>query len=384
MLSNQTTIREKNIHLVLSQIINHPEISRAEISKKTGLNKATVSEIVRNLIHNQYVIETGTGESSDVGGRKPILLKINKKAGISFSFDVRFDQISYMISYLNGEVVNQELIEMNIDSTNIVSIIKNIVSNFESNIGQIPFGIIGIALAIHGITSNNQIMFTPYYDLSQIDLAKILQTELNIPVYLENEANLGALAEATFDKSHQNLITCSIHTGVGAGIMINKKLYHGYQGRSGEIGHTTLYPNGLQCPCGNKGCLEQYCSHNALLYFYRTAMQNQELTLQDLINDFKKSEDTAVAILKEFAKNLSIGMINLMGTYGPEIIYINSQIIRELPILLKWIQDHLSQTIYKNIPIEKSKISKNASLYGATVMNIQNFFKIDSLQLSLN
>lgn len=384
MPNNHLTMREQNTHTVLSQIINHPGISRAEISKESGLNKATVSEIVRNLIREQYVLETGIGESTDTGGRKPILLKINKEAGISVSFDVRFDQISYMMNFLNGEVINTESIEMNINSTNIISIIKNIVVNFKQSINNTPFGIIGIAIAIHGVISNNKIIFTPYYNLAGIDLAHKLQKELDIPVHLENEANLAALAEATFDASHNNLITCSVHTGVGAGIIINRKLYRGFQGRSGEIGHTTLYPNGLQCPCGNQGCLEQYCSHNALLHFYRHARQNPSLNLPDLINDFKNEEITAIKIVKEYAKNLSIGMINLMGTYGPEIIYINSEIVRELPIMIKWIQDHLNHTIYKKIPIKESKIAKNASLFGATVINIQKFLQINSLHLSLD
>lgn len=384
MPNNHTSMRERNNHTVLSQIINYPEISRAEISKKSGLNKATVSEIVRNLINDQYVLETGIGESSEAGGRKPILLKINKKAAISFSFDVRFDQISYMTSYLNGETINTESIEMNINSSNIVSIINNIVMNFKKSIDQVPFGIMGIAIAIHGITSENEIIFAPYYDLAKIDLAEKIEQELNIPVYLENEANLATLAEASLDSKHDNLITCSIHTGVGAGIMINQKLYRGFEGRSGEIGHTTLYPRGIQCPCGNQGCLEQYCSHNALLYFYREAKQNQNLTLSDLVKDFQNGEMTAIKIVKEYAKNLSIGMINLMGTYGPEIIYINSQITREIPKIIEWVQDFLSDTIYKRVPIEQSKIAENASLFGATVLNIQNFLEVETVHLSLN
>jgi len=384
MPKNHSSVREQNIHTVLSQIINYPEISRAEISKKANLNKATVSEIVRNLIDEQYVLETGRGASSDVGGRKPILLKINKKAGVSVSFDVRYDQISYMISYLNGETIDSKSIEMTIDSTNVISVIKNLVLNFQESINDNPFGIIGISIAVHGITSDNKIVFTPYYDLFQIDLANELENKLDIPVYLENEANLSALAEATLDTDHNNLITCSIHTGVGAGIIIDQQLYRGYQGRSGEIGHTTLYPDGIHCPCGNEGCLEQYCSQTSLLTFYQEAHQNTQLTLNDLINDFQNQDAIATKVVEEFAKNLSIGMVNLMGTYSPEIIYINSYISRKLPIIIDSVQEHLNETIYTNIPIKNSEVAGNASLFGATVMNIQNFYEINSLHLSLS
>lgn len=376
MLRNFSSMREQNTHAILSQIINHPEISRAEISKQTNLNKASVSEIVRNLIDEQYVVETGIGKSSTAGGRKPILLKINKKAGFSFSFDVRYDRLSYMVTYLNGEVFTFESVDMNIDQSNIVSVVENIIRNFQQSMENSPFGIIGIAIAIHGVVSKNKIIFTPYYDLSQIDLANELEKRLHLPIYLENEANLTALAEASMDATHKNLISVSIHTGVGAGIIIEEKLYHGFEGRSGEIGHTTLYPDGIACPCGNKGCLEQYCSQSSVLNAYRNAMENELLTVDNLIMDYKNGENIAVKIIEDFAKNLSIGMTNLMGTYGPEIIYINNKIIKDIPSIIVKIREHLDQTMYKKIPVKISQVAQQASLYGATAMNIQNFLGV--------
>lgn len=376
MLRNFSSMREQNTHAILSQIINHPEISRAEISKQTNLNKASVSEIVRNLIDEQYVVETGIGKSSTAGGRKPILLKINKKAGFSFSFDVRYDKLSYMVTYLNGEVVASESVDMNIDQSNIVSVVENIIRNFQQTMEKSPFGIIGITIAIHGVVSKNKIIFTPYYDLSQIDLANELEKRLHIPIYLENEANLTALAEASMDSTHKNLISVSIHTGVGAGIIIEEKLYHGFEGRSGEIGHTTLYPDGIACPCGNKGCLEQYCSQSSVLNAYRKVMNNELLTIDNLIMDYKNGENIAVNIIDEFAKNLSIGITNLMGTYGPEIIYINNKLIKDIPSIIVKIREHLNQTMYNKIPVEISQVAKQASLYGATAMNIKNFLGV--------
>lgn len=384
MIGNHALMKETNVHLIISEIINHPEISRSEISQNTGINKATVSDVVKKLIDESYVVETGTGRSSTSGGRRPILLKINKKSGISISFDIRFDKISYMVNYLNGDIIEINSKEKNIDQKNIIRTIEEIVLQIKNKIADSPFGIIGIAIAIHGIISDNQIIFTPYYDLSEIDLAHKLEAKLKIPIHIENEANLAAMAEATLDNGHKNIVTCSIHTGIGAGIIIDNKLYEGFEGRSGEIGHTTLYPGGIQCPCGNKGCFEQYCSHSAIVNFYRKANQDGLLTLNDLIGGYKEKNYVAIKIIDEFSKNLSIGISNLMGTYGPEIIYINSELVRNLPIILEDIQDRLGQTIYKNTPVKLSKISRHASLYGATVLNIEKFFGVESLHLSFN
>lgn len=381
MIISHSSMREQNEHLVLSEIINQPEISRAEISKNTNLNKATVSEIVRKLIESQLVIETGIGDSSTSGGRKPILLKINKKAGISLSFDIRFDKISYLASFLDGETFQLSSEYMEINKDNIVSIIESIVSKFQNSVEPTPYGIIGIAISIHGIISDNKIIFTPYYDLDKIDLAEELQEKLNLPVYIENEANLTALAQASTDTIHKNIIACSIHTGVGAGIIIDERLYRGFEGRSGEIGHTTLYPNGLKCPCGNYGCLEQYCSETSVLRFFREEKRDNDLTINDLINSYNNDDRSARKIINDFSRNLSIGLISLMGLYGPEIIYISSSLISKMPSIIDLVNDHLENTIYKNVPIEVSIIANNASLFGATVMNIQNFLKIEALKL---
>lgn len=382
MKIDNSLVRDKNKNTILSLIINHPEISRAEIAIKSGLNKATISKSVRQLIDDSYIIESGRGNSSNAGGRKPILLQINKKAGISFSFDLRFDQISYMTSYLNGETIHTESISTPVDRSNVVITIANIVNGFKELVEEFPFGIVGITIAIHGIISDNKILYTPYYDLDKIDLSKELEEKLNIPVHLENEANLATLAESTLDLDHKNLITCSIHTGVGAGIIIDQKLYHGNEGRSGEIGHIPLYPTGISCPCGNNGCFEQYCSQNALLYFYREATQNPNLSLTDLRTDFYDGQKLANRIIKEYSKNLSMGFMSLIGNYGPEIIYINSQITREIPIIIDWIQEYLSFTLYKGVPIRQAKSAENASLFGGCVTSIQNFLNVDKVHIN--
>lgn len=243
--------------------------------------------------------------------------------------------------------------------------------------------LIGIAISIHGIISNNKIVFTPNYNIDQLDLAAEIENSLNIPVYIENEANLAALAEASFNNSYKNLVTCSIHTGVGAGIIIDEQLYRGHNGRSGEIGHTTLYPDGVKCPCGNKGCFEQYCSEAALLYSYQKEKQNTALSIDDLISDYNNNDKITHKLINQFSKNLSIALINIMSLFGPEIIYINSPLVSELPIIIKLIKNYLEGTIFNNIPISLSRIHNHPSLIGATVMNIQNFLNVHAIKVNI-
>lgn len=379
MHQSHLSIRENNTNLVLSEIINNTNISRARIAEITGLNKATVSDIVKQLIKDHYVIEIGSGESTPSGGRKPILLTVNKRAGVSFSFDVRYDQLSYLITYLDGEVIKYHFIETELSKENVVELISSIVKDFQSELKRSPFGIIGIAISIHGIVHQNKLTLTPYFDLDEINLVKQLEKKLSLPVQLENEANLSALAEAAFDKVHTHIISFSVHTGIGAGIIIDHQLHRGNKGRSGEIGHTILYPDGLPCPCGNKGCFEQYCSYAALLRRYKDIKTDPKSTIEDLMQDLKNDELKTKKMISKFSKDMAIGLMNIIGTYDPEIVYINSEILEKIPSMIEMLNEELSRTIYKDVQIRQSKLGNKSSLYGATVLNLRNFLNVESI-----
>lgn len=384
MFNFKSSIRETNSNIVLSEIINHPEISRASISRLTGLNKATVSEIVRQLIEGNYVIETKRGESTSTGGRRPILLTINKKAGVSFSFDIRHDRISYLITYLDGEKIDYHTETRTIHKNNVIDLITSYVIEYQAILNRSPFGIIGVAISIHGIVHKNRIAMTPYFDIDELDLVESLEKTLDLPIHIENEANLSALAESAFDVEHHNLISFSVHTGIGAGIILNQSLYRGIHGRSGEVGHTILYPDGITCPCGNHGCFEQYCSTTALVRRFQELKEDNHATFEDLVLSYHNKDSATLNLVLKYTKDLGIGLMNIIGTYDPEVIYINSEVVEEIPEILSLLRHYLSLTIYKNVPLEQSFLGKKASLYGATVMNLKAFFQVNALEFSLD
>lgn len=383
MITDRYKIREQNETLVLSTIIHNTSISRANISQLTGLNKASTSAIVKDLIDESLVIEIGTGDSSSVGGRRPIQLSLNKDAGFSLSIDLGYDYVSSMLTNLNGEIVAESK-EKNfyVRKENVIEKVKQTILSYESYYANCKFRLIGVTLAIHGIVDKENIVFTPYYDLDQIDLAFELQQELDMPIYLENEANLTALAETSFSTNKLNLVSISIHSGIGAGIIINGELYHGRNGHSGEVGHMILYPNGVACPCGNKGCLEQYCSEKAILHQYRLLKGDNSLTLYDLADDYLASNENVTALIEKAAHEISIGIRNIISGFAPSVVYINSPLTRKLPFLLNLINNYISSKFSKEVPILTSEIGATASLLGAAILNLQNFFNMSHLHFS--
>lgn len=384
MIADKYSIREQNEAIVLTNIINNSEISRSAVSKITGLNKASISEIVKKLINDQLINETGIGNASSAGGRKPIMLQLNKHAGVSLGIDLGYDYIASMLTYLNGEIVKKKRTTGTlITKENVVKIIEDIIESYTNLATELPYKIIGVTIAIHGIVFENNILFTPYYNLDKIDLFKDLSNITDIPIYLENEANLTALAESTFSSKKNNLVSVSIHSGIGAGIVMNGSLYVGLNGRSGEIGHMTLYPHGLTCPCGNHGCFEQYCSEQSIMNQFRSLKNDFSLSIDDLVLSFERNDEQSLNLINKFIDNLSIGINNLIATYGPEIIYINSSLTRKIPIILPSVNDKMISSFNKNTPLYESQLGTKASLLGATALAIKNFLKVEQLDFRI-
>ena len=392
MITDKYKIREKNEQLVLELIIQHGQISRAAISQISGLNKASVSEITKNLLEKEFVYEVGIGDSTNQGGRKPIMLTFNKSAGLSIAIDIGANYIAYALCYLDGQIITAEKKKtITISKENIFEYISQIVNEYQivlnnlkeakSSIPTLNYGIIGMSLAIHGIVDENKILFTPYYDLDQIHLYEQLTKIYPFPIHLENEANLTAIAENTFSTDQAHLVSVSIHSGVGAGIIINRNLYHGRNGLSGEIGHTILVPNGNLCPCGNKGCLEQYCSEDALLIKYASLKGTGKKTVDELKLAYNNKELHAIQVVEEYSFYLAAAVNNIIAAYAPEIVYLNSSLIRRLPVILGKVQGNLVSSFNKDIVITSSTLGSKASLLGATSINIQHFLHIEKLML---
>lgn len=380
MVTDKFSIREQNESLVLSTIIQHPAVSRAAISQLTGLNKASTSEIVKKLIEEEFVVETGAGTSSSVGGRRPILLELNGEAGCSLSIDVGYDYFTTLLTNLKGEIIAETKESgVLITKENIIEKIQAIMQKYAPHYRKHRYELIGMTLAIHGIIHENQIVFTPYSNLDELDLATLLKDKWQIPIFLENEANLNVLGEKTFHHPYKNMISVSIHSGVGAGILINGELYNGTRGQGGEIGHMVIQPHGHACPCGNRGCMEQYCSEIAILKEYETVVPKEQATLPHLRQRYLEKSDAEVQLIEKAADFLAIGLNNLIAHFDPEVLLLNSSLFQELPFLIALIEQRMVSKFAKEVPLIVSTLREQAPLWGGTVVNLQHFLRIPEL-----
>lgn len=379
-------IRDINRRLILETIIQEDPISRASLAQRTGLTKATVSAIVANLIEQNLVLEIGSDNTSL--GRKPILLTFNADCGHVISLDLNNTTISVLTSNLRGENCSLSLHTHKIDRDNILHTLRTILEETLQALPPTIYGAIGIGIGIHGTVFANEVLFTPYTPYETIPFKSHLEEALQIPVFLENEANLSVIGEQTFWYNVPNIIGVSVHSGIGVGAIIERNLYSGINGNAGEFGHTIVERDGRNCPCGNKGCLEQYASERAILEQYTLQTSASEggtlsasISLDDFVEAYAHRDSTAVDLIEEFIAYMALAINNLSATFNPDIIVINSSFIINIPGILPRIREHLSSRISKHCELVPSRLQDSSILLGASCICIKHFLDIDHLFL---
>jgi len=374
---NNENARTENIKKVISTLIAGETLSRADIAKKFSLNKATISDIIDKLIKDNLIKEIGLGYSKPTGGRKPILLQINKQAGIIFSFEFQYNKYRFMATYLDGELITKTTTNTEVNKNNVIKIVQNTVQDFLTNPKYNGYKVFGIGIAVHGIVESNKVVFAPYYDIYEIDIAGEIEKLVGIPVIIENEANLCAIFESAVNSLYRNLIAINISSGIGSGIVLDYHLYKGIMGDAGEAGHTTLYPNGRKCRCGKSGCFEQYCSKQALLKEYSSLRGISSPSLQDLKQDYIDKETEVMALIETYKNNLIVGLGNIVTLFSPEILILKSDIFIEFPDIFTDVKNSLKQ-YNKNLQVSLTNWKEYSTLFGANILVLQNYFDIPS------
>ncbi|MEH7418715.1 ROK family transcriptional regulator [Neobacillus drentensis] len=379
-----TYLKKINKSLILSKIIKHEMISRAELSNITKLTKATISAQVADLIEDGLIIETFQEYNSV--GRKPIMLSLNQHAGYALGIDLDYRDITFTICDLKGQPVHTDNVKLeNSNYDEILHILVTQTRGYQARFSHSRFGIVGVVIGVHGTVKNDEtVSFVPHHKWYYKDLKSDLEKHLNTVVYVENNANLCAFAEKVFN-FHQSmsLISISMYSGIGIGFLINGELVKGYHGYAGEMGHMIINPNGKPCNCGNFGCWELYASEVSFINELSKKLNKSKLTYDDIENLLIARNLAVIDQIDEFIKYISIGLNNIINILNPETLVLNSELLNLFPEAMSLIKSNLKGSIsnYKEIFI--SDFGTNACVMGACALAIKNFLEIPELSLSI-
>ena len=238
-----------------------------DLARQSRLSAPTVSNIVDKLIKRGIFNEVSLAPSS--GGRPPVLLSIDPKAGYVIGIKLRADGLTTVICDLDAQIVASRETEMSLVGNPVAAIlaIEQAVLRVlrdavvpQSKVLGVGIGLPGIIDTDRGICNFSQLLWW-----RDVDLAGPLRKRLGLPVWVDNDVNTLAVAEKGGDAPDaRDFVTLSVGRGVGLGIVIDRSLYRGANGAAGEFGHIIVEPGGAKCECGRFGCLEAIVGEGAL------------------------------------------------------------------------------------------------------------------------
>lgn len=355
-------IRDINTQLILKTLIEEGATSRASLAERLHLTKATISAIVQILLEKGLVREIGSREDAP-RGRKPILLEIERNCAYIISVDLGTDTATFLTANLMGDIVFSKTVENHETAETVLPFLIRHIAMAKASIPVCRYGLAGISVGIHGIVHKNHVVFVPYSSYQNIDFQGILETAFLVPVMVDNEANLSVLGEWAFCYHSPNMLSISVHSGIGLGIIIENRLITGQNGFAGEFGHTILEMDGRPCPCGNRGCLEQYASVRVLLREF-SEVKGKAASAEDLFLAYQENDGDAIYIVNRFVRYMTVSISNLLTIFNPDIIVLNSTFTNHLPELTKQIQGNLKNRMSPYCRLLPSALKDQAILLG--------------------
>jgi N-acetylglucosamine repressor len=286
---NLKNLRENNLAVLLSAIWDHENLSRAELAKVTGLAPSSVTRLTQELQRIGLIIEAGKGESS--GGRQPVLITPNPRAGIVISLDLSgssirggaFDSANHLIKI-------EEIPISQYGPDAIHGYIDQIMAIFLDDAELASKKLLGIGISIPAVINveKDEISISYNLRLKDFPLRKILIDQYHVPVYLETDTSVAALAEKNYGAATKSndFLYLLISTGIGVGVIKDGEVYQGNTGMTGKHGHIVIDRQGPICSCGKRGCLEAIAARGAILEnAKRIFVEDRDPFMAELVGD---------------------------------------------------------------------------------------------------
>ena len=400
MTGNNRYIKEMNKSIILDLIRTSGGISRKSLADKTGLSPTASGAIVRKLLNDGYIWEVGEGESS--GGRKPVMLELKPRSYFAFGFDIDVRYIYTTVLDLTGGVVYRH--KLNNDSgLSVRRAVETTAQEYKKALSELKLSgsrILGAGVSVPGMMEleTRRIVLAPNLGWSNADLLGPLHKALNIPIYLDNESMCSANCENWLGQCRnvEDFICINIESGIGAGIFMRGKMYRGFSGSAGEIGHIPVDENGPQCKCGNRGCLETVASINGMAARVSGRIKvagNQaeagraaditedmtvDLTFKKLLERAREGDPESLGILEDAAVSLGKALANLINTLNPQKIVLGKRFPEYSELMLGRIRETAGKYALSypsaHVDIVSSEFGEDSSALGAAIIPIRKLF----------
>jgi N-acetylglucosamine repressor len=394
---NHRAVKLRNRATVFRIVRDVGPISRIDLARQTGLNAATVTNIVDELLAAHLVEETGQGTSRV--GRRPIFLEVNPAARLTLGIDVARDSITGAIVDLAGRIIERFHAPAGpwLDGAVVLATVSDMVHRLLTALpARERQALLGIGIGAPGRVSfsSGRYLAPPAYGAwDGLALCQEIATSFGVPAYFDNNGNTSTLAELWFGAGRgiANFALLTVGTGVGGGLVLDGDLYHGAHDLAGELGHMTVNLAGPRCACGNYGCLEMYVAIPRILGAVRAGLMTGEPsllraagrgadapTLDDVIAAGGDGDALAGRVLADVTRHLAAALVNLLHAFDPELILLGRDLARAGELLLAPVRQEVQQRamamMRENFRLEVAALP-DAPVIGAATLALREFFR---------
>ncbi|HTE62053.1 MAG TPA: ROK family transcriptional regulator [Solirubrobacteraceae bacterium] len=381
--ANQRSVRRHNLGVVLRHVADHGPRSRAAIAQETGLNKTTVSSLVGELIEFGLVRETEV-EMRGTVGRPALPVELSGRRVVGLGLELGVDFLAVRAADLTGDARHQELVTVDNRGRRVDDVLDDLArmaSDALAAVREQDLLPAGAVVALPGLVdSDGRLLVAPNLGWTGVSVPELLAERLGrppFPIQAENEANLGALAELWegAGREFSDFIYVSGELGVGAGIIIGGELFRGAHGFGGELGHTTVEPEGERCACGNRGCLETRVALGALLH---AAGLDPGARVGELAERAEDGDERVLRTLADAGRWLGIAVASAANLLNPRGVVVGGYFATLVPWLLPGLRQELDAHVLAaewDAPrVVTSALGAEAAVRGASALALRRVF----------
>ena len=355
--------------------------SRADIARRTGLSRSTVSTLVSDLQRDGLIVDReGPTDAVPRGGRPPVLIALGREAGVAVGIDFGKRHLAVAVGDLSHAILAETRREMpdDYDASRGLDEAEELAREVLEDAQVAPDEVLGVGLGVPGPVH----LATGTVGSSAIlpgwvgaRVAEEMSDRLQLPVHVDNDANLGALAELHWGagRGRSSLAYVKIATGIGGGLVLRGRLFRGAGGTAGEIGHTTIDEAGPICRCGSRGCLESFAATPAIVELLRPSL-GPDLTAELVIQRAREGDLGARRAIGDAGRHIGSALANLCNLFNPELIVVGGTLAAAGEILMEPMREAVTRraipSAAEDVEIVPGVLGERAEMLGAVALVI--------------
>lgn len=352
-------MRERNLAVVLAAVAEQSPITRAQVAATTGLTKSSVSGLVTELLAAGLVAEEGARREGD-RGRPGMVLALRGDGAVGLGLEANVDYLAAGLGDLTGRLRYHHIVTVDNrgrDRDAVLAELAGLALQALAAAAQQGLTVAGTCVAVPGVVDATTQRVVRAPNLGWADVAVVERLGAALPptplgTSLENEANVAALGELWFGAGRElgDFVHVSGEVGIGGGIVVGGELFRGSHGMAGEIGHVVVDPDGPQCSCGGRGCLERVAGQEAILALAGLAGDQRQRGprgrgLDDLVALLEAGQPRAVAAVRTAARHLGVALASVTNVLDPDSLVLGGGFAALGP----WLRDPLEATLQRHV-----------------------------------